>query len=151
MAVRTYSSRAQHTCPSWTRCPVVTPVTFKEEARQNECLMLLRFQRKLLNRLFLPCCSPQTFPFLPKITSRELANPISPFFPPAQPTGGSSTMSSCSSPTGRWKLSGQKIHSSPESKKAILGLQNSSSRNCFLKPALSYSGIWLRRYKAALS
>lgn len=88
MAVRTCSSRAQHTCPSWTRCPVVTPVTFKEEARQNECLMLLRFQRMLLNRLFLPCCSPQTFPFLPKIASRELANPISPFFPPVQPHGG---------------------------------------------------------------
>lgn len=71
---------------------------------------------------FSPAAHPEHSPSFQKSrrAALELVSPISPFLSQPCPTGGSSAMSSCTSPAGRWKLSGLKIHSSPRSRKAIL-------------------------------
>lgn len=90
LGVQMYRNRAWDTHPSRTHCPMVVPMTFKEEARQNGCLMLLGFRSKLLfsNRHFFPCFSSQTLTFLPKIATSITSEPHKPHFPPALPHGG---------------------------------------------------------------
>lgn len=148
---RCTANRDQDMCPSRTQCPMVVPVTLREEARRNGCLILLGFWNKLLflNGLFLPCCSPQILTFLPRITTSitgggELHQHC---FPPSLPHRELLCEEHLFLTHGVLEAVRPKNSQLPgEQKSFFLRLQNCSSPNYFPKLALSYSGGWLCRY-----